>query len=157
MYVNHSGWNEKDGFFNYNIFVDENKKDYEIHYKSGVILRQNGPFEVHTQDWNHDGDVYSLFGAYFDRYEPDGKCNSAGFWTPEQMVSELIEGLEESSSSYYDKVVEIPGIELPGVGKRPSLESQIRESERHKMAQDIERNRKMDALGIRHPGDPWVK
>ena len=147
MYVNHSGWNTEYGSFSYNIFVDEKREDYEIHYKNGTVDKQDGPFQEVTADWNNDDDVYTQFGAWFR--EANGR---GSFWTPEQLVQALVDSMEGSSH-----VSHIPGITLPARDKRPSLEDTIAQSERRAAAQDADRNRKMDMLGIRPPNDPWVK
>ncbi len=155
MLVNHSGWNIEHGYFNYNIFVDENKTDYEIRFKSGKFARQIKPFEELTMDWNHDGDTYALFGAYFRNYDRNGSPESVDFWTPEDMIRGLL-----GDSFTYDKIISIPGIELPAPEKRynrPSLDEQIYSSEKRAMAQDIERNRKMNSLGYRPYNEPWAR
>ena len=149
MYVNHSGWNEKHGAFYYDIYINEHKTDYEIHYQNGMIAKQSTPFHVETRDWNHDGDVYPLFGAWF-------QC-CGHFWTPESMVAVLIEAMDNTRTRYGNEVVSIPGITLPEPGKRPNLNDHIRRTESKSMAQDAERNRKMKALGIRQPGEPWAR
>lgn len=43
MYVNHSGWSADIGSFSYDIYMDENKKDYEIRYADGSVDRQITP------------------------------------------------------------------------------------------------------------------
>lgn len=150
MYVNHSGWNAEFGSFSYDIFVDEKREDYEIHYKNGTVDKQNGPFEAVTADWNNDGDVYTQFGAWFR--DENGR---GSFWTPEQMVQALVDSMEGSYGC--SNVSHIPGITLPERDKRPSLSETIEQSERRAAAQESESNRKMDMLGIRPSGEPWAK
>lgn len=153
MYVNHSGWNIETGPFNYNIYVDENKTDHEIHFQDGTIAKQVTPFESRTEDWNHDGDVYEQFGAWFQR---PGE-NRSTFWTPEELVMSIIETMEENRSPYGPKVAFVKGIDVPAKDKRPTLEDKILQSERRLEAQEIERNRRMEALGIRPPNEPWAR
>lgn len=148
MFVNHSGWNMEHGSFSYNIFVDEHREDYILHFSDGSKQYQRSPFATVTADWNHDGDIYSLFGAWFS--ENTSGCGE--FWTPEQMVSELIDSLDPNRRQSGAHIVSIPGIEVPTPDKRPSLTDTIRQSENRAMHQDIEKNRKMNALGIRPPG-----
>lgn len=158
MYVNHSGWSEKYGSFNYDIFIDEKKTDYELHYKNGDVLKQVNDFSFVTADWNCDGDVYEQFGANFELYNKDGeKYSGREFLTPQDMVSALVDGLYGDHYPNDNYVVSIPGIHLPSPQKRPSIDDQILRSERRSMAQEAERNRRMNALGIRPPGEPWVK
>jgi hypothetical protein len=157
MDVLYSGWSEKRGSFSCNVFVDEQKTDYEIHFKSGLIAYQSSPFQNETHDWNHDDDVYTQFGAWFEFRNEDGHFQGSQFWTPVDMVSELAEALNPDSRVYGDSVVAIPGIKIPPLEKRPTLEDQILRSERLAMAQDVERNQKMKSLGIRHPDEPWAR
>lgn len=158
MNVTHEGWTEKYGAFSYNVVVDETKTDYEIHYASGRILKQDTPFQSFTYDWNNDGDVYEQFGAFFASYNKDGSFERKGvFMTPVDMVSVLVDGMDEYKRQREDVVVSIPGIKLPEPKQRPTVDEQIRRSEQRSMAQDVERNRKMAALGIRHPGEPWAR
>lgn len=158
MYVNHSGWMEKYGSFSYNIFVDEKRTDYVIEYASGKKLVQDGSFDNFTHDWNCDGDVYTQYGAFFQLYDKDGKFARQGiFMTPENMVRELVNSLDEKIRQREDVVVRISGISVPEPDKRPSLQEQVARTERQKFFQDVERNRKMKALGIRGPGEPWAR
>lgn len=107
MNIEHSGWREDIGFFSFKLPVDETKEDYEIRMKNGTVFRQNGPFQAVTRDWNCDGDVYTLFGAYF-------QCEGRGgeFFSVTDMVSLVV-----------DDEAEIPGI--PNPFKHPSLDDQI--------------------------------
>lgn len=153
MYVNHSGWSEDIGSFSYDIYMDESKTDYEIHYADGSVDRQVTPFEAVTNDWNNDGDVYTMFGAYFEH-------DSTGwrqFMTPESMVMLLLASRFDPHRVNGPLATEIPGIDIPDRDKRPKLEQTIQESERRAFHRDAERNRKMDMLGIRPPNEPWVR
>lgn len=156
MLVNHSGWSKEHGSFSYNVFVNDNKTDYEIHFRNGCIARQAEPFRSVEADWNCDGDVYSQYGAYFNCFDRDGNPDGGSFWTPVEMVEALIRSLEGEDNGGYT-VVEIPGLVVPTKEKRPSLEEQVARTERQQMHQDIERNRKMASLGIRPPGEPWAR
>lgn len=153
MFVNHSGWNSERGSFSYDIFVDERREDYALHFSDGKTKHQRSPFSEVTADWNHDGDVYTQFGAWFSE-RPNG---NGEFWTPEDMVAELIDALDPDRRRSGAHIVSIPGIEVPTPDKRPSLTDKIRQSENRAMHQDIEKNRKMNALGIRGPGEPWAR
>ena len=158
MFVNHSGWSEKSGSFNYNIPFNEKRTDYEVCYESGQTLRQCSPFQYVTADWNCDGDVYTEFGANFVRYEPEGVARAGTeFWTPTELVAELIDGLYGDDFPRRDRIISISGVDVPPTHKRPSLRDQVAQIERQQMAQDIERNKKMNALGIREPGEPWAR
>ena len=157
MYVTHSGWNAQYGAFHYDLYIDENKTDYEILYKNGMIAKQTSPFHLETRDWNHDGDVYTLFGAQFQNYEKDGSRAGSSFWTPEDMVRAQIDAMDESRTRYGNEVISIPGISVPSKENRPNLSEKLRNTEARCLAQDIERNRKMNAFGIRPPGEPWAR
>ena len=157
MYVEHSGWNKQHGAFRYHIFMDETRTDYEIHYQSGRVDKQSSPFQEQFADWNHDDDWYSQFGAWFEHRDEDGNFKGGEFWTPEQLVRELLNTMEGSAPSYGDRIVAVPGIEIPPPEKRPALQDQIFSSERRREAQEIERNRKMNALGIRPSNEPWAR
>lgn len=134
------------------------KTDYEILFFSGKVYKQNTEFKSYTYDWNNDGDVYEQFGAFFECYNKDGAYDSRGiFLTPQDMVFMLVEGMDEYKRQREDVVVSISGINIPSPDKRPSIRDQILQSEHRSMAQEAERNRKMAALGIRHPGEPWAK
>lgn len=156
MRIEHSGWNQEHGSFRYFVYVDDNKSDYEIRFRNGCCARQAEAFHMVTADWNYDGDVYPQYGAYFQCFDRNGEPDGGSFWTPEQMMEALIRGREGEDNGGYT-VVDIPGIVIPDRDKRPSLGEQVAMSERQQMAQDIERNRKMNALGIRRPGEPWVR
>lgn len=153
MYVNHSGWSEDIGSFSYDIYMDENKTDYEIHYADGSVDRQVTPFEAVTNDLNNDGDVYTMFGAYFEH----DSTGSRQFMTPESMAMLLIDSRFDPYRVNGPLATEIPGIEIPDRDKRPKLEQTIQDSERRALNKEAERNRKMDALGIRPPNEPWAR
>lgn len=157
MNVTYAGWNIEHGCFHCDIFVDETKTDYEIHYANGNIAKQTSPFDTVTTDWNNDGDVYSMFGAWFGEVENDGKIHRSTFWSVEDLVQAAADALDPNASCMGQKIIAIPGIEIPPLEKRPSLEEKIRQSELRAMHQDAERNRKMDMLGIRPSNEPWAK
>jgi len=152
MYVNHSGWTQERGAYSYDIYIDETKTDYELHFADGFVAKQTSPFEEITADWNCDGDHYTQLGAWFE-----SRFGSSSFWTPVQMVSELLKGREEGSRNSSDRLTEIPGIQIPVPEKRPSLANTIEHSEQRAFQKEIERNRKMAALGIRSSDEPWVR
>lgn len=94
-----------------------------------------------------------MFGAYFEH-------DSTGwrqFMTPESMVMLLLNSRFDPRSVPGPLVTEIPGIEIPDRDKRPKLEQTIQDSERRALNKEIERNRKMDALGIRPSDEPWAR
>lgn len=152
MYVNYSGWHKDRGSFSCNIFINEQKTDYEIHYSNGKILRQSTPFDHFTGDWNHDNDVYTQYGAWFQDEGGYGQ-----FWTPEDMVRAVADTVDPDFRPYGNHVVEIPGVTVPLPDRRPTLDDQIRLSEIRAFYQEAEKNRKMKALGIRPPGEPWAR
>ena len=155
MKVNYSGWTQKTGFFHHDIFVDENRTDYAVHFANGDVARQNGKFETRTEDWNHDGDVYSMFGAFFQYIHSDGSISYGDFFTPEDLVRFAVDALDPDASG--PKVAYVEGIEIPKEPRQPSLNDRILQSEARAMHQECERNRKMASLGIRHPGEPWAR
>ena len=158
MWVEHSGWNIEHGAFNYKVLVDENRKDYELKFGDGSVSKQAGPFEALTRDWNNDGDVYTQFGAWFTHFDRNGKEDGGEFWTPEQMIRCYVEGLAPDSTEYpCNKIISIPGIEIPTKDKRPSLDDKLKQNEKRTMYQEIEKNKKMNALGIRPSNDPWAR
>lgn len=113
MNVEYSGWREDCGFFCHKIYLDEKREDYEIHLKNGSVGRQVTPFQEFTYDWNHDDDVYPLFGAFFEF------GTGRDFLTPVDMVSLLLE----------DKA-EIPGMENPL--KKPTLDERLSRADSRK-------------------------
>ena len=158
MKVNFSGWSEKYGSYKYNIPFDESRTDFEVRFESGQILRQCGAFEWVTADWNCDGDVYDQFGANFVRYDKDGTARSGReFWTPDDLVAELIDGLYGDDWPKRDRVISISGITVQPPKVLSPLSVQIACSEKRQMTQEIERNRKMNTLGVRESGEPWAK
>lgn len=158
MKIEHSGWSQEYGSFRYFIEINEKKTDYELHLKNGGIAKQDGPFRYVTHDWNCDGDVYTQFGAVFQYYDKNGKTDGRCFWTPEDMVRALIDARDKPDSYLSGgDVIAIPSVEIPARDKRPNLEDTLRVSERQAEAREIEKNIKMAALGIRHPGEPWAK
>ena len=78
MNVIYSGWTEKHGSFHCNVFVDEKKTDYEIHFSNGRVMKQNSAFDVEVHDWNNDGDVYGQFGAWFQEVDENGRFCGGG-------------------------------------------------------------------------------
>lgn len=157
MYVEYSGWTEKDGFFRYDIFVNEKKMDYELHYASGKVAKQNSPFTEETGDWNHDGDYYTLFGAWFRHEDEHGNFLGGEFWSVEQMVRAVIDAKDPDNRFYGDHIVDIPGIEIPSSKNTQTLDDHLRHTEQRAAAQEAERNRKMDMLGIRPPNESWPR
>lgn len=157
MFVNHSGWSIEHGSFNYDVFVDENRRDYAVYFKNGKVAHQTSSFQEVTGDWNYDGDVYSLFGAWFDVCNPDGSSNSGVFYTPEELVSFAISAKEPDRFSDGQEVLRVDGICVPDRDKRPTLQDRLVQTEKRAMHQEAERNRKMAALGIRNPNEPWAR
>ena len=157
MQVSHSGWDAQHGAFHYEVYIDENKTDYELHYKNGMIAKQSSPFQEETRDWNHDDDVYSQFGAWFSHYAPDGSFSGGEFFTPVDLVQAAVDCLDPSEIRFGNQIIKVSGVEIPQPDKRPNLDERIAQNERRAMMQDIERNRKMDALGIRSPNEPWAR
>ena len=157
MYVTHSGWNIEHGAFHYDVFLDEHKTDYELHYKNGMIAKQSSPFHEETRDWNHDQDVYTQFGAWFTCFDKDGSRAGSDFWTPAEIVRAAIDCQDPDNIRYGNQIIAVPGISLPQPYHRPKLDDRIRRNEQRSIAQDAERNRKMKMLGIRPPNEPWAK
>lgn len=151
MYVNYSGWTKDHGSFSCNIYIDENKQDYEVVYGDGSVAKQTGPFHEVTADWNHDGDVYSMFGAWFQ-----SESGRGSFFTPEDLVRIAADGLEKDRF-YGNEAKCVKGITIPLPERRPRLDDVIRQNEVRAANQEAERNRKMNALGIRPPGEPWAR
>jgi len=157
MYVNHSGWNKEIGVFSRNIFVDENKTDHTVHYSNGKIARQMTLFVEHTADWNHDGDVYPQFGAWFEFVDPDGTVNGGSFFTPQDLVQFALDAQNPDPLRDSPYVTKVTGITVPELTWRQNVDHLIYQAEARAMHQDAERNRKMAILGIRRPGEPWAK
>lgn len=108
MIVEYSGWSEEKGSFHYNVFLNEASIEYEIEYEDGFIAEQTSIFKNFTLDWNHDGDEYTLFGAWFK-----SRHGGEEFFTPEDLVRSLIDGVEGVEDGYNYRVVAVKGIELP--------------------------------------------
>ena len=158
MLINHSGWSEKYGSFNYNILFNEKRTDFEIRFESGQSLRQCSEFQHVTADWNCDGDIYTEFGANFTRFDKDGTPRAGReFWTPTDLIVELIDGLYGDDFPSRDRMISISGVNVPPPNKRPSLEDQVARTMRQDMGRDVDRNRRMNALGIRSPEEPWAR
>lgn len=145
MKVNYSGWKKGFGSFDVNVFVDDAKTDYEICFKNGEVWKQREGFEKLTADWNHDGEVYSRFGAWFEVFNKVGQSLGREFFSQVEMVRAVV-----------DNDAVITGLNVPVLQKK-TLEERIVNSEKRALAQEVERNRKMSALGIRNPGEPWAK
>lgn len=158
MKIDYSGWSENHGSYRFVIPFDERKTDHEVRFESGTCLRQCGPFQHVAADWNNDGDVYTEFGAYFVRYDNDGTaCAGREWWTPDDLVAELIDGLYGDDFPPRDRVVSISNIVVPSIDNRPSLDEVVSRTIRQDMGRDADRNRRMNALGIRPPGEPWAR
>lgn len=151
MYVDYSGWSKEHGSFSCKIFIDEKKTDYEIEFGDGRIAKQLTPFEFITADWNNDGDVYTQFGASFE-----SRHAGRDFWTVEELVWACADALDKETIRG-SEVKSVKGITVPPRDKRPSLDETIRRNELRAANQEAEKNRKMDMLGIRRPGEPWAK
>lgn len=151
MYVDYSGWNERQGPFACSVFVDEKKTDYSVVYGDGTVSRQMTPFEHVTADWNNDGERYTLFGAWFD-----SAVGGNTFLTPEELVRAAVDS-KSKDHFYGNEIKKVNGISFPFLDRRPTLDEQIIRSEQRALNQDAERNRKMDALGIRPSGEPWER
>lgn len=123
MQIEYCGWNEEDGAFHCYVYIDENKQDYEIHYKNGMIAKQCSPFENRTADWNNDGDIYTQFGAWFSCIDKNGESAGRDFWTPVDMVSVLVDAKKKPLSKIYgNEVIDIPDIKIPILDVKRSLE-----------------------------------
>ena len=153
MEVQYAGWSKKYGSFDCSIFVDENKEDHEIRFSNGHVLRQSSPFQMVTADWNHDGDVYTQFGAWFR----DSDTGRSEFWAVVSLVRAAADLVREDYAPYGNHIVAVSGINVPLPKDRPPLEKRLRETEARALARDIERNRTMNFLGIRRPGEPWAR
>lgn len=93
MIIKHSGWSQSRGNFCDKYYIDTNRTDHTIKHSNGTVSKQMSKFEYVTRDWNCDGDVYTLFGACFE-----GKYGGKDFYTPNDLVSMLLEGDIESDS-----------------------------------------------------------
>ena len=79
--LNITGWNNVYGPYRFIVPFDDEKTDHEIHFADGSVSKQTTAFDYETRDWNHDGDVYTQYGAWF-RHEGGG----GDFFTPEQLL-----------------------------------------------------------------------
>ena len=79
--LNITGWNNVYGPYRFTVPFDDEKTDHEIRFADGSVSKQATAFGYETHDWNHDGDVYTQYGAWF-RHEKGG----ADFFTPEQLL-----------------------------------------------------------------------
>lgn len=79
--INVSGWKKGYGPYDVNLPFDEQKTDYQIHFKDGERYAQVSPFETETHDWNNDGDVYPQYGAWFRSQNGRGE-----FFTPVDLL-----------------------------------------------------------------------
>ena len=77
-------WNHEKGFAR-KIYKLNDEKKIKIIIDNEVFAFQEDDFTTIEKDWNCDGDIYELFGAYFNM---DGYSN---FLTPEDIVSLIIE------------------------------------------------------------------
>lgn len=77
-------WNHEKGITR-EVYKLNDKKKIKIIIDKEVFAFQEDNFTTMEQDWNCDGDVYELFGAYFNI---DGYSS---FLTPEDIVSMIIE------------------------------------------------------------------
>lgn len=114
--INVSGWKKGYGPYELNLPFDDRRTDYEIHFKNGSLYRQLSAFETVTQDWNHDGDVYSQYGAWFRNEKMRGE-----FFTPVEMLRFVQE-----------EKADIPGLKDPlaaikGYVKAKEEEQEIKE------------------------------
>ena len=146
MYVDYSGWSKDRGFFHDKIFFDENKRDYMIQFNDGTVLKQTSSFEFQTADWNHDGDIYTQYGAWFNEITPDGKAGYGEFWTPEVMVRAVIDAVDPDRPKYGNQVKSISGITLPTKNNHQSLDEQIQRSEQRALNKEMETNHKKNHL-----------
>lgn len=95
--INVSGWKKGYGPYDLNLPFDDQKTDYQIHFKDGDHYAQESPFETKTCDWNNDGDIYPQYGAWFRGQDGRGE-----FFTP----VELLRLVQENQA-------EIPGLVDP--------------------------------------------
>ena len=82
--VSREVWNCNTGFSK-KIYRLEPNREMQLVKDGEVYASQCSEFQLVEKDWNCDGDVYELYGAYFDR---DGY---ADFITPENIVNMMIE------------------------------------------------------------------
>ena len=93
--VTRDTWSKDKGFKTevYRLRLD--KRIQVINEDGTVFATQKTDFVTLTRDWNCDGDVYELYGAYFDR---DGYMD---FYTPENIVIFMLE--DNMTINYIDK------------------------------------------------------
>lgn len=96
MIIENAGWSEQRDWYCDKYYVDENKTDYEIKFRNGFVSRQVKPFQDVTMDWNHDGDVYSLFVGGFQ----DKSGQGFNWWQPTELVRMIIDGDAEIDGIY---------------------------------------------------------
>lgn len=77
-------WNREKGFTK-EVYKLNDKKKIKVIIDNEVYAFQENSFTTIEKDWNCDGDIYELFGAYFNI---DGFSN---FLTPEDIVSMIVE------------------------------------------------------------------
>lgn len=125
MYVEYSGWSEKLGSFHFNIFLDESRQDYSIEYGDGTIVKQTSSFQDVTTDWNHDGDVYTQFGAWFE--SPISSGND--FFSAVDLVYVAIESVTNERRIYGNEIKAVHGLELPKELYPTSLSDRLHDAE----------------------------
>ncbi len=153
MYVNHSGWSVDRGSFSYNVFIDESKLDYAVEYGNGFISKQMSPFQHVTGDWNHDGDVYEQYGAWFQ-----SEYGGNSFFTPEDLVRIAADdALEPDRRIGGNEARRVHGVVHPMTQDREPLDRKIADSERRAANQEADRNRRMNELGIRPSNEPRAR
>lgn len=157
MVVDYSGWTQESGSFHCKINFDEKKSDFAVHFANGSVARQSGTFHDHTADWNHDGDVYTQFGAWFEYRDTNGKFSGGEFFTPVDLVQFAVDARDSNSSSFGPRPIKVEGLTLPLPPRHQSLDDRIAQTEQRLMHQEAERNRKMNALGIRPSNEPWAR
>ena len=108
MHVEYSGWTKEKGTFSYTFYINEASTDYEIHYENGYIAKQTSEFKTFTYDWNHDGDVYPMFGAFFS-----SRLGGSDFFTPHELIDVLVGSHTGEDYDYNTRMIFITGIELP--------------------------------------------
>ena len=124
--VEYSGYSENRGVFCDLYFINPDKTDYEIYFPDGDVFRQKSEFHKRCEDWNRDGDIYELFGAFF-QIESLGRGE---FFTPENMVRFIT-----------DDGGSIPGIEMKTVlGKMPAIDEKLKQAANMSECKAVERN-----------------
>ena len=157
MHVDYSGWNSESGSFSCKVHVDESRRDHAVHFANGSIARQSSEFQHVTNDWNHDGDVYSQYGAWFEFRNSEGGFAGGEFFTPVDLVQFAADAMDPKASCIGPRPIKVEGIEIPLKRRHPNLSDRIAQTEARAMHQEAERNRKMNALGIRPSNEPWAK